>query len=153
MKGRIAIGCDHAGFPLKGAILRFLKDLGRHVTDFGTFSEESVDYPDYVRPVCEALMRGECSEGILLCGSGVGAVMTANKFPGIRAALCHDTYSGHQCREHDDCNVLCMGPRVIGESLALEILRAWINAEFSAGERHVRRLEKVEAIEREFLKG
>lgn len=149
---KIAFGCDHAGFPLKASILKFLKDAGSEVVDFGTFSEAPVDYPDFVRAVCEAILRGDCGEGILLCGSGVGASVAANKFPGIRAALCHDTYSGHQSREHDNCNVLCMGPRIIGDKLALEIVNAWIHARFTGEERHVRRLAKVQAIEDQFKK-
>jgi ribose 5-phosphate isomerase B len=149
---RVAVGADHAGFPLKKSILDYLAQAGYEAVDLGTHSQEPVDYPDFARKVCEAVRSGDCSEGILLCGSGVGASVAANKFPGIRAGLCHDTYSAHQSREHDDCNVLCIGPRVIGEMLALEIVAAWIRAEFTHEERHNRRLAKVEAIEKQFQK-
>ena len=149
---RIAIGSDHAGFDLKEVLAHAVQKWGYEIHDYGTYSPDPVDYPDSVRPVAEAILKGECSEGILLCGSGVGACVVANKFPGIRAALCHDTYSAHQSREHDDCNILCMGPRVIGEKLALEIAQTWLKAKFSGEERHTRRLNKLKAIEREFLK-
>lgn len=147
---RIAVAADHAGYPLKAAVLDFLKNAGLDPIDLGTHGTAPVDYPDMARLVAEAIRSGSCSEGVLLCGSGVGAAVAANKFPGIRAGLCHDTYSAHQCREHDDCNVLCMGPRVIGEQLAMEILNAWIHAAFTGEERHARRLSKVKAIEEEF---
>lgn len=149
---RIAIGSDHAGFLLKEILMDLIRNWGYEVQDYGTHSLHPVDYPDSVRAVCEAMRKGECSEGILLCGSGVGASVVANKFPGIRAALCHDTYSAHQSREHDDCNVLCMGPRVIGDKLAQEIAEVWLKSKFTEEERHVRRLNKLKAIEQEFLK-
>ena len=149
---RIAVAADHAGFPLKGAVIDFLKKAGFNPVDLGTYSTAPVDYPDMARLVAEAILRGDCAEGVLLCGSGVGAAVAANKFPGIRAGLCHDTYSAHQCREHDDCNVLCMGPRVIGEMLALDILNAWVHASFTNEERHVRRIGKIRAIEEEHRK-
>jgi ribose 5-phosphate isomerase B len=147
---RIAVGADHAGYPLKQSILDYLTQAGYEPVDLGTNSTDPVDYPDFARAVCEAVRSGDCVEGILLCGSGVGASVAANKFPGIRAGLCHDTYSAHQCREHDDCNVLCIGPRVIGEKLALEIVATWVRAEFTNEERHKRRLAKIDAIEKEF---
>jgi ribose 5-phosphate isomerase B len=149
---RIAIGSDHAGFLLKETLIDLIQKWGYQLQDYGTHSLDPVDYPDSVRAVCEALRKGDCSEGIILCGSGVGACVVANKFPGIRAALCHDTYSAHQSREHDDCNVLCMGPRVIGEKLAQEIAQTWLKAEFTGEDRHVRRLNKLNAIEKEFFK-
>lgn len=149
---RIAIGSDHAGFLLKEILLNLIRKWGYEVQDYGTHSIDPVDYPDSVRAVCEAMRKGECSEGIILCGSGVGACVVANKFPGIRAALCHDTYSAHQSREHDDCNVLCMGPRVIGDKLAQEITQVWLKAQFTGEDRHLRRLNKLKAIEQEFLK-
>lgn len=149
---RIAIGSDHAGFLLKEILVDLIRKWGYEVQDYGTHSIDPVDYPDSVRAVCEAMRKGECSEGILLCGSGVGASVVANKFPSIRAALCHDTYSAHQSREHDDCNVLCMGPRVIGDKLAQEIAEVWLKSKFTEEERHVRRLNKLKAIEQEFLK-
>lgn len=147
---RVAIAADHAGFPLKAAIVDFVKRAGLEPVDLGTFNTQPVDYPDTARLVANAVLSGDCAEGILLCGSGVGASVAANKFPGIRAGLCHDTYSAHQCREHDDCNVLCLGPRVIGEMLALEIVNAWLHAAFTGEERHARRLSKIKAIEKEY---
>lgn len=144
---RIAVGCDHAGFPLKAPAVRELKRLGQEVVDLGTNSEEAVDYPDFAQAVGEAVMRGEAERGLLICGSGVGASVTANKIPGVRAAVCHDTFSARQGVEDDDMNVLCLGARVIGQRLALDVIRAWLGATFSGEERHVRRLNKVKAIE------
>jgi ribose 5-phosphate isomerase B len=149
---RIAVAADHAGFPLKALVLQFLLSAGHEVIDLGTHSSDPVDYPDYARAIAESILSGQSTEGILLCGSGVGACVVANKFPGIRAGLCHDTYSAHQSREHDDCNVLCMGPRIIGDKLALEIVRTWIDAKFTGEERHVKRLDKLKAIERKLYK-
>lgn len=147
---RIAVGTDHAGFPLKAPAIAELKSLGHEVLDKGTDSTEAVDYPDYAQAVAEAVMRGEADRGLLLCGSGVGACVAANKVPGVRAATCHDTYTAHQGVEHDDANVLCLGARVVGEHLALEIIRAWAAARFSEAERHKRRLGKVNAIEAKY---
>ncbi|MCH7697403.1 MAG: ribose 5-phosphate isomerase B [Chloroflexi bacterium] len=147
---KIAVGCDHAGFPLKAPAIAELKSLGHEVLDKGTDSTEAVDYPEYAQAVAEAVMRGDADRGLLLCGSGVGACVAANKVPGVRAATCHDTYSAHQGVEHDDANVLCLGARVVGEKLALEIIRAWAGARFSGAERHKRRLGKVNAIEAKY---
>ena len=147
---KIAVGADHAGFPLKASAIAELKSLGHEVLDKGTDSTEAVDYPDYAQAVAEAVMRGDADRGLLLCGSGVGACVAANKVPGVRAATCHDTYSAHQGVEHDDANVLCLGARVVGENLALEIIRAWDGARFSEAERHKRRLGKVNAIEAKY---
>lgn len=144
---RIAVGCDHAGFPLKAAAIEELRRLGHDVVDLGTNSAEAADYPDFAQKVGEAVMRGEADRGLLLCGSGVGASVAANKIPGVRAALCHDTFSARQGVEDDDMNVLCLGARVIGPQLALDVIRAWQGATFSNAERHVRRLNKVKAIE------
>ena len=144
---RIAVGCDHAGFPLKEPAVRELTRLGHEVVDLGTNSEEAVDYPDFAQAVGETVMRGEAERGLLVCGSGVGASVAANKVPGVRAATCHDTFSARQGVEDDDMNVLCLGARVIGQKLALDIIRAWLGATFSGEERHVRRLNKVKAIE------
>jgi ribose 5-phosphate isomerase B len=144
---RIAIGCDHAGFPLKKAAVEELRRLGHEVIDLGTNSEEPVDYPDFAQAVGEAVMRGEADRGLLLCGSGVGASVAANKIPGVRAAVCHDTFSARQGVEDDDMNVLCLGARVIGPQLALDVIRAWQGAAFSNAERHARRLDKVKALE------
>jgi ribose 5-phosphate isomerase B len=144
---RVAIGCDHAGFPLKEPVVNELRRLGHEVVDFGTNSSEAVDYPDYSQAVGEAVMRGEVDRGLLLCGSGVGACVAANKVRGVRAGTCHDTFSAHQGVEDDDMNVLCLGARVVGPQLALEIIRAFLGAKFSNAERHVRRLGKLNAIE------
>jgi ribose 5-phosphate isomerase B len=146
---RIAIGADHAGFELKNSVVEYVRGTGNAVHDLGTYNSEPVDYPDLARKVCEAMQQGKADLGILVCGSGVGASVAANKFFGIRAAICHDTYTAHQGREHDDVNVLCMGSRVIGEALALEIVRTWLEASFSHEERHQRRLDKVLDIEKE----
>jgi ribose 5-phosphate isomerase B len=124
-----------------------LKSLGHDVVDLGTNGTDAVDYPDFAQKVAEAVMRGEAERGLILCGSGVGATIAANKVPGVRAAMCHDTYSAHQGVEHDDMNVLCLGARVIGEELAREVVRSWLSATFSGEERHARRLNKVKAIE------
>jgi ribose 5-phosphate isomerase B len=145
----IAIGADHGGFPLNERVLEELKQAGHDLLDFGTH-EGSIadDYPDYAKLVGEAVQNGTAGIGILICGSGVGAAVAANKMRGIRAALCSDTYSAHQSREHDDCNVLCLGARVVGVELALELVRAFVTAKFSGEERHRRRLAKIEAMER-----
>ena len=144
---RIAVGCDHAGFALKEPAVDELRRLGHEVLDLGTNSEEPVDYPDFAQAVGEAVMRGEADRGLLLCGSGVGASVAANKIPGVRAAVCHDTFSARQGVEDDDMNVLCLGARVIGPQLALDVIRAWEAAAFSNAERHRRRLDKVKALE------
>jgi RpiB/LacA/LacB family sugar-phosphate isomerase len=145
---RIAIGADHGGFPLKGPILDYLTTAGHEVLDLGTHNTDRVDYPDYAKAVCEAVLRGEAERGIIICGSGVGACVAANKLPGIRAGLCHDTYSAHQGVEHDNINVLCLGARVIGVALALELVQAFIGATFSGKERYRRRLAKITEMER-----
>jgi len=145
---RIAIGADHGGYPLNERVCEELRAAGHDLIDFGTHDGSIPDdYPDYAVKVGEAVQNGETEIGILICGSGVGASVAANKLRGIRAALCGDTYSGHQSREHDDCNVLCLGARVVGEELALDIVRAFIAAKFTAEERHKRRLEKIALIE------
>ncbi len=144
----IALGCDHGGFPLKARVRTVIESLGETIIDCGTDSDCAVDYPDYAQKVGEAIVAGQADRGILLCGSGVGISVAANKLPGIRAAVCHDTYSAHQGVEHDAMNVLCLGARIIGDELAAELVRAFLGAKFSAEERHVRRLNKVLAIER-----
>lgn len=151
MSKKIAIGADHAGFPLKHFVADYLKSAGFEVLDFGTFNEDPVDYPDYAILVGEAINSGKADMGVVLCGSGVGASVAANKIPGVRAGLCHDTFSARQGREDDDTNVLCMGARVIGQSLAVEILKSFVNAEFSGAPRHVRRLNKVISVERKYM--
>lgn len=145
---RIAVGADHAGFPLNERVIEELSKAGHEIADFGTHDGSTVDdYPDYARKVGLAIQQGKAEIGILICGSGVGAAVAANKLKGVRAALCGDTYSGHQSREHDDCNVLCLGARVTGVELALEIVRAFVAARFTGEERHLRRLKKVAEIE------
>ena len=147
---RIAIGADHGGYPLNERVILDLDAAGHEIIDFGTHvGSRPDDYPDYAVKVGEAVRNGEADIGILVCGSGVGASVAANKLHGIRAALCGDTYSAHQSREHDDCNVLCLGARVVGEELALEIVRAFVAARFSGEERHKRRLGKIAAIEKQ----
>ncbi len=145
---RIAIGADHAGFPLNERVMNELRVAGYEVMDFGTHDgSHEDDYPDYALWVGRAVQAGAAALGILICGSGVGACVAANKLQGVRAALCGDTYSAHQSREHDDCNVLCLGARVVGEELAMEIVRAFVLARFTNEERHRRRLLKIAAIE------
>lgn len=145
----IAIGADHGGFQLKKDLLEYLKKLGHAVRDVGTYSGDPSDYPDHARAVANALLDGRAARGILICGSGVGACVAANKFPGIRASICHDTFSAHQGVEDDDMNVLCLGARIVGPELAKEVVRTFLAAAFSGAERHVRRLGKVAAIEKE----
>ncbi len=145
---KIAVGADHAGFPHKEIVIAILEDNGHEAIDLGTTSTEPVDYPDYAEKVGRAIQQGEAERGILLCGSGVGAAIAANKMRGIRAGVCHDIYSAHQSVEHDDANVLAIGARIIGKELVAEIVRAFIGAEFSGEPRHVRRLNKILALER-----
>jgi len=149
---RIAVGCDHGGFPLKEAVMCAIERSGHTPVDFGTYSAERSDYPDYAELVGEAILSGKAERGVLICGSGVGICIAANKIPGIYAAICHDTYSAHQGVEHDRMNVLCLGGRVIGTELAQELVSAFINAEFSYGERHIIRTSKVESIEQKYSK-
>ena len=144
---RIAIGADHAGYQLKEFIIHLLKADSVAVVDLGTDSEESVDYPDFAAAVGNAVRNGEAERGIIVCGSGAGASIAANKLAGVRAALAHDTYTAHQAVEHDDANVLCLGSRVIGENVATELVRAFLGAEFTGEERHMRRLGKILDLE------
>jgi ribose 5-phosphate isomerase B len=145
---RIAIGADHGGYPLNERVIKELDAAGHEIVDFGTHvGSRPDDYPDYALKVGEAVRDNQADIGILICGSGVGASVAANKLTGIRAALCGDTYSAHQSREHDNCNVLCLGARVTGEELALELVRAFVAARFTGEERHLRRLAKVASIE------
>ena len=146
---KIAIGADHGGYPLNERVIEELRAAGHEIEDFGTHDgTRPDDYPDYAVMVGEAVRNGRADCGIIICGSGVGACVAANKLRGVRAALCGDTYSAHQSREHDDCNVLCLGARVVGVELASEIVRSFVNARFTGEERHRRRLEKVHDIER-----
>src|SRR5580698_7692889 len=138
----IAIGSDHAGFELKEVLAKFLQEMGFDVVDVGTHSTDPVDYPDYAQAVGEAVLDGRADRGVLICGSGVGASVAANKIAGIRAGLCHDTYSAHQGVEHDDMNVLVLGGRVVGIATAQELVRAYSHATFTKEDRHMRRLQK-----------
>src|SRR6266403_1416405 len=150
---RIAIGSDHAGFSLKGDIAIYLEGLGYKILDLGPHSADPVDFPDYAEAVGHAILMGEATRGVLICGSGVGVSVAANKMPGIRAAVCHDSYSAHQGVEHDDMNVLVLGSRIIGSKLAEDLVKAFLAAKFTNEERHVRRLGKVKALEAKFAAG
>lgn len=142
----IAIGCDHGGFELKNHVINHLKEKGIEYKDYGTYSEESVDYPDCAKPVCEAIQNGEAESGILICGTGIGISIAANKYKGIRAALCGDVYSAKMTKEHNNANIICMGGRVLGRELAFMIVDAWLEAEFAGG-RHADRIAKIHAVE------
>jgi RpiB/LacA/LacB family sugar-phosphate isomerase len=144
---KIVVGSDHAGFPLKREVAEALRSQGQEILNVGAFSMEPSDYPDFAEAVAKAVQDGRAERGVLLCGSGVGASVAANKVPGIRAAVCHDTYSAHQGVEHDDMNVLVLGARIVGSALAHELVHAYLQARFSGEERHVRRLGKITAIE------
>ena len=144
---RTAIGSDHAGFEMKTMLAKFLRDLGDEVVDVGTYNTDPVDYPDFAEAVGKAILEGRADRAVLICGSGIGASVAANKIRGIRAGLCHDTYSAHQGVEHDDMNVLVLGARVIGPAMAQELVSAFAGARFTKEERHVRRLNKVKALE------
>jgi ribose 5-phosphate isomerase B len=148
---RLVLGSDHAGYELKQELVRFLQTLGHEVLDVGTCSTAAVDYPDYAQAVSDAVLDGRAERGVLICGSGVGACVAANKIPGIRAAICHDSYSAHQGVEHDDMNVLVLGSRIIAGELAKDLVRNYLAAKFSGEERHVRRLAKVKAIEAHYM--
>lgn len=137
---KIALGCDHGGFDLKEVIAGRIKEAGHEVEDLGCESPVSVDYPDFAKAVCAAVSEGRCQRGILICGTGIGMSMAANRFPVIRAALCHEEFTARMSREHNDANVLCLGARVIGPGLALEIVKVWLATEFAGG-RHQRRIE------------
>ncbi len=144
---RIAVGSDHAGFPLKQQIAEALRREGNDVVDVGAHDAEPSDYPDFAEAVGLAVRDGRAERGVLVCGSGVGASVAANKLPGIRAAVCHDTYSAHQGVEHDDLNVLVLGSRIVGDALAHELVGVFLRARFTGEERHARRLAKVKALE------
>jgi ribose 5-phosphate isomerase B len=149
---KIACAFDHAGFPLKGMVIDTVIGEGHEAIDLGTWSTDPVDYPDTARAAADAVRSGEADRAVLVCGSGAGVAVTACKFPGIRAAVAHDTYTAHQCVEHDKVNVVCLGGRVVGPSLAGDIIRAYLRADFTGEERHERRLAKIDGIEREFLR-
>ncbi len=148
---QIALACDHGGFELKEELKTFLKSLGVEPIDLGTFNEDSVDYPDFGTLVAEKVSQGELEKGILICGTGIGMSMVANKFPRIRAAVANDLYSSRCSREHNDANILIIGGRIVGKELAKEIVKVWLETPFAGG-RHKRRLEKIEALEKEKFK-
>lgn len=145
---RVVVGGDHAGFALKGPVVETLRAWGHDVTDVGTHSPEPVDFPDIARQLCSIIQRGEAERGVMVCGTGVGAAIAANKHAGIRAAVCHDVYSAHQCVEHDDVNVLCLGAQIVGDLLAFDLLRTYLAAEFSTSEEFRRRVAKLAELER-----
>lgn len=142
----IAIGCDHGGFELKGHIAKHLKEKGIEFKDYGTYSEASVDYPDCAKPVCEAVQNGTAEKGILICGTGIGISIAANKYKGIRAALCSDVYSAKMSKQHNNANIICLGGRVTGRELAFMIVDTWLETEFEGG-RHENRIAKIHAAE------
>jgi ribose 5-phosphate isomerase B len=144
---RIAVAVDHAGFPLKDEVVRVVEDAGHDVIDLGAYSTEPVDYPDFALKLGRTILEGKAERGILVCGSGIGACIAANKIKGIYAGLCHDVYTAHQGVEHDDMNVLCLGARVIGPALVPDLVQAFLGAEFSTAERHHRRVAKVHSLE------
>jgi len=148
---QIGLACDHGGFELKEELKAFLKSIGAELIDLGTFNEDSVDYPDYGILVAEKISKGELEKGILICGTGIGMSIVANKFPKVRAALANDLYSSRCSREHNDANILIIGGRIVGKELAKEIVKIWLDTPFVGG-RHKRRLEKIKALERKNFK-
>ena len=144
---RVAVACDHGGFPLKEPILKVIQCLGHEAIDLGAFNEEKTDYPDYAQKASEAILSGKAERAVVICGSGVGACIAANKMKGIYACLCHDTYSAHQGVEHDNMNVLCLGARIIGVELAAEIVKNFLSAKFLNTGNYLRRFEKIQKIE------
>ena len=144
---RIAIGSDHAGYPLKIKLLDELRLKGHDLTDFGSFDPEPVDFPDIARKVCAAVLNGSCQRGIMFCGTGVGAAIACNKVPGIRASVCHDLYTAHQCVEHDDVQVIALGAQIIGPTVALELIDLFLHAKFSTSEEFRRRVKKLEQMD------
>lgn len=150
---KIAVGADHGGYRLKDEVIPFLKSLGHEVVDFGCHCNVSVDYPDYALPVCDLVAEGKADRGILICGTGIGMSIAANKHAGIRCALVGDTFSAQATRDHNDTNVLALGERVTGPGLALDIVKIWLETPFSSGERHVNRLKKVMDIEKRYTAG
>jgi ribose 5-phosphate isomerase B len=149
---RIALAADHAGFAMKGDVASLLRGLGHDVLDLGTHSPEPVDYPDCAESVAAAIREGRAERGVIVCGSGAGVSIAANKFPGVRAAVCHDCYTAHQAVEHDDMNVLCLGARVIGAAVASELVTVFLAARFSGEDRHRRRLDKILSVESRFTR-
>ncbi|MBP1155693.1 MULTISPECIES: ribose 5-phosphate isomerase B [unclassified Paenibacillus] len=146
---KIALGNDHCGYPMKDKVKQVLESLGCEVIDLGCHSEEPVDFPDIARVVCDSVRRGDVVRGIMVCGTGVGAAIAANKIPGIRASVCHDVHSAHQCVEHDDVNIMCIGAQIIGPWLAEDLVKAYIQAKFSVEEHFRRRVQKLSELELE----
>ncbi|MBP3964011.1 MULTISPECIES: ribose 5-phosphate isomerase B [Paenibacillus] len=146
---KISLGCDHAGFHLKSAVAAHLAAIGCEVIDHGCYSADAVDFPDIARLVCHSVLKGEAERGIMVCGTGVGASIAANKIPGIRAAVCHDYHSAHQSVEHDDVNVMCVGAKIVGEWLVKDLISSYVSATFSTEEQFRRRVEKLAILERE----
>ncbi len=149
---KIAIGCDHAALKLKNDVVEKLRKEGYEVEDFGIHEQKSVDYPDYALPVAEAVASGRADKGILICGTGIGMSIAANKVKGIRCALCSDTFSAHATREHNDANIIAFGERVVGEGLAMDIVDTFLKTPFSGDDRHVKRIAKISAIEDKYFK-
>ncbi|MHB0870702.1 MAG: ribose 5-phosphate isomerase B [Chloroflexota bacterium] len=145
---RLVVGGDHAGFALKGPVVNVLRSWGHEVNDVGTHTPDRVDFPDIARQLCEAVLSGAAERGIMVCGTGVGASIACNKVPGIRAAVGHDVYTAHQCVEHDDVQVLCLGAQIIGERLAFDVLQVFLDARFSGEEHFARRIAKLAQLER-----
>lgn len=148
---KIALGSDHGGFKLKNEIISYLKENGYEIKDFGTYTTESCDYPEYAEKVAEVVANKEFDFGILVCGTGIGISMSANKVPGVRAALCSDTFSAHATREHNNANILALGERVVGPGLAIDIVKTFLNSEFEGG-RHQKRIDKISEIEKKYNK-
>ncbi len=146
---RIALGCDHAGFPMKAQVLEVIRALGHEVEDLGTHSADPVDFPDIARAVCDRVVSGKAERGMLVCGTGVGASIAANKRRGVRAAVCHDVHSAHQSVEHDDVNVMCIGAQIVGPWLARDLVKSFLEARFDANDDHRRRVAKLTAFESE----
>ncbi len=144
---KVVIASDHGGFLYKNLLLKDILEKGYEITDLGAFNEKPSDYPDHAETIANAILQGNAERGIIICGSGIGVCVAANKFKGIRAGVCHDTYSAHQCVEHDDVNVLCLGQRVIGIELARDIIFTFLSAQFTHAARHQKRLDKINAIE------
>lgn len=150
---KLAIGCDHGGFELKEEVLKFIRTVSNiEVSDFGPAGRESVDYPDYGAKVSDAVSKGAVDRGILICGTGIGMSIVANKYPNVRAALCHDHFTAQMSREHNDANLLVMGERVLGKGVALEIVKTWLDTPFAGG-RHQKRLDKIQTIEKTLIQG
>ncbi|MBE5751354.1 MAG: ribose 5-phosphate isomerase B [Clostridia bacterium] len=149
---KIAVACDHGALNLKKAVIAYVESLGHEVVDFGTHTKDSCDYPDYAAPAAEAVANGECERGIVVCSSGIGVSIVANKVPGVRCAHCHDTYCAKYTRLHNDANMIAMGEKVVGEGLMQEIVSLFLNTPFEGGERHERRVAKIKALEEKYYK-